>query len=160
MSRRIVCLALVAAAALAAIPASAAHKSRAGASRHISHHVAHQRHGSQHRHFARRHHGLHRHAPAFGSIGPVSVIDPPIGHHAGVNVVIANAWLVADPAWKLCQLDPSLAGRPDLCVPYSYYPFGPYGYRPFGTYWPHTERTGPIYAVAPRARVIRIKRDD
>jgi hypothetical protein len=159
MSRRIVCLAL-AAVALTAIPASAAQKSRAGASRHIPHHVAHQRHGSHHRHFARHHHGLHRHGSAFASIGPVSAIDLPTSNHAGVNVIIANSWLVADPAWKLCQLHPSLDGRPDLCIPYSYYPFGPYGYRPFGTYRPHAERAGPIYAVAPSARVIRIKRDD
>jgi hypothetical protein len=153
MSRRIAYLAL-AAVALIATPAAAAQQSRPGMSRHGLHHTA------QHRHVSHHRRGLHHgRVPAFASLAePMTFIDAAPDNHAGSTVIIANPWLWSDPSWKLCQLDPGLDGRADLCGPYSYYPFGAYGYRPFGTYQP--ERTaGPNYMIAPNARIIRIKAD-
>jgi hypothetical protein len=80
--------------------------------------------------------------------------------HAGSTVVVANPWPVFDPSWKLCQLDPALDGRTELCGPYSYHPFGAYGYRPFGTYRPELEQPKAVRAIVPNARVIRIEPRD
>ena len=168
MSGRIICLAL--AAALTALPASAAQQSRAGASRHVPHSMAHHRHvrhrDGLHRHMqrshrSRHHHALDRRVPALAAIAdPVEVFGLPFVDRGWAPDAIANPWPLFDPSWKLCQLDPSLDGRPDLCGPYSYYPFGPYGYRPYGTYRPYADRAAPGNPIVPSARVIRIERED
>ena len=149
---RIAYLAL-AAAALIATPAVAAHQSRPGMSRHGLQHGAHHRQVPHHRH------GLHhRRVPAVGSLAePVTFVDAPFQNGAGNTIVVANPWLFFDPSWKLCQLDPGLDGRTDLCGPYSYYPFGAYGYRPFGNYRPD-EAAAPKHVIAPGARIIRVER--
>jgi hypothetical protein len=155
MSRRIACLAL-AAATLIAAPAFGAQQHRDGVSRHLSKH-AYQRHGMHDRRKAHHHgHKRLRHVRRFGSlVDSVAVVGVPAAHHS--SVILANPWPLSDPSWKLCQLDPGLDGRPDLCGPYSYYPFGAYGYRPYGTYRPDAERT---YARVPGAKVIRVPRAD
>ncbi len=135
MSRRITCLVL-AAAALITTPAVAEPWSHARASRHMAYYPP---------------------QPAVTPIARPMDTGVSRSRHAGTTTVIVEPWPLTDPAWQLCQID-GPAGRTYLCGPYSYHPFGAYGHRPFGTYRP--ERAAPGYVVAPRARVIRLQRDD
>jgi hypothetical protein len=65
--------------------------------------------------------------------GPITTYGLPPARHPE-TIVTVEPRVSSDPSWKLCQLDPGLDGRPELCGPHSYYPYGASGYRPYGSY--------------------------
>jgi hypothetical protein len=88
----------------------------------------------------------------------VTIVGPP-ALYVDEGVLLAYPNFYPDPAWKLCQIDPtSHRNRYFYCGPYSYHPYGSLGYRPLGTYRPY--RAAPIVMQAPSAKIININGDD
>jgi hypothetical protein len=85
--------------------------------------------------------------------GPITTYGLPPARRPETTVTVEPR-VSSDPSWKLCQLDPGLGDRPELCGPHSYYPYGASGYQPFGTY--RRDHVAPADVVAPDAFIMML----